>query len=29
MPLSVQLIGPRDQDDQLIAWARWVERKLS
>src|SRR5215207_7002907 len=26
MPLSVQLIGPRDQDDQLIAWARWVER---
>ncbi len=29
LPLSVQLIGPRDQDDQLIAWARWVERKLS
>jgi amidase len=29
MPLSVQLIGPRDQDDQLIAWARWVERRLS
>ena len=29
MPLSVQLIGPRDKDDQLIAWARWVERKLS
>jgi Asp-tRNA(Asn)/Glu-tRNA(Gln) amidotransferase A subunit family amidase len=29
MPLSVQLIGPRDKDDQLIAWARWVERRLS
>src|SRR4029453_14186351 len=29
MPLSVQLIGPRDKDDQLIAWARWVESKLS
>jgi len=29
LPLSVQLIGPRDKDDQLIAWARWVERKLS
>jgi Asp-tRNA(Asn)/Glu-tRNA(Gln) amidotransferase A subunit family amidase len=29
LPLSVQLIGPRNKDDQLIAWARWVERKLS
>ena len=29
LPLSVQLIGPRGRDDQLIAWARWVERKLS
>ena len=29
LPLSVQLIGPRGKDDQLIAWARWVERKLS
>jgi Asp-tRNA(Asn)/Glu-tRNA(Gln) amidotransferase A subunit family amidase len=29
LPLSVQLIGDRDTDDQLIAWARWVERKLS
>src|SRR4029077_7434317 len=28
LPLSVQLIGPRGRDDQLIAWARWVERKL-
>ena len=27
--LSVQLVGPRGKDDQLIAWARWVERKLS
>ena len=27
--LSVQLIGPRGRDDQLIAWARWVERKLA
>jgi Asp-tRNA(Asn)/Glu-tRNA(Gln) amidotransferase A subunit family amidase len=27
--LSVQLIGPRGRDDRLIAWARWVERKLS
>ena len=26
LPLSVQLIGPRGRDDQLIAWARWVER---
>ena len=29
LPLSVQLIGPPDKDDQLIAWARWVERQLS
>jgi Asp-tRNA(Asn)/Glu-tRNA(Gln) amidotransferase A subunit family amidase len=29
LPLSVQLVGPRNKDDQLIAWARWVERKLS
>ena len=29
LPLSVQLIGPRGRDDQLIAWAGWVERKLS
>ena len=29
LPLSVQLVGPRGKDDQLIAWARWVERKLS
>ena len=29
LPLSVQLIGPRGRDDQLIAWARWVERKLA
>ncbi|GEP59317.1 amidase [Reyranella soli] len=29
LPLSVQLVGARGTDDQLIAWARWVERKLS
>ena len=29
LPLSVQLIGPRGRDDQLIAWARWAERQLS
>jgi Asp-tRNA(Asn)/Glu-tRNA(Gln) amidotransferase A subunit family amidase len=29
LPLSVQLIGPRGGDDQLIAWARWVERRLA
>jgi Asp-tRNA(Asn)/Glu-tRNA(Gln) amidotransferase A subunit family amidase len=29
LPLSVQLIGPRGRDDQLIAWARWAEQKLA
>ena len=29
LPLSVQLIGRRGRDDQLIAWARWVEGKLA
>jgi len=29
LPLSVQLIGPHRGDDQLIAWARWIEQKLS
>ncbi len=29
LPLSVQLIGPHDADDGLIAWARWVEERLS
>ena len=29
LPLSVQLVGPHGQDDQLIAWARWAERQLS
>ena len=29
LPLSVQLIGPLGQDDQLIAWARWVEQRLA
>ena len=29
LPLSVQLIGPLRGDDQLIAWARWVEQRLS
>jgi len=29
LPLSVQLVGPRGSDDELIAWARWVEQHLS
>jgi Asp-tRNA(Asn)/Glu-tRNA(Gln) amidotransferase A subunit family amidase len=29
LPLSVQVIGPLDRDDQLIAWARWVEQRLA
>lgn len=29
LPLSVQLVGPHRGDDQLIAWARWVEQRLS
>ena len=29
LPLSVQLVGPQDDDDQLVAWARWVEQRLS
>jgi Asp-tRNA(Asn)/Glu-tRNA(Gln) amidotransferase A subunit family amidase len=29
LPLSVQLIGRRGSDDQLIAWARWAESKLA
>jgi len=29
LPLSVQLIGRRGNDDQLIAWARWVESRLA
>ncbi|MBS0540508.1 MAG: amidase [Proteobacteria bacterium] len=29
LPLSVQLVGPHRGDDQLIAWARWVEERLS
>ena len=29
LPLSVQLVGPLRADDQLIAWARWVEQRLS
>jgi len=28
LPLSVQLIGKHGRDDQLIAWARWVESRL-
>jgi Asp-tRNA(Asn)/Glu-tRNA(Gln) amidotransferase A subunit family amidase len=28
LPLAVQLIGPHRGDDQLIAWARWVEDQL-
>lgn len=29
LPLSVQLVGSHRGDDQLIAWARWVEQRLS
>jgi amidase len=29
LPLSLQLVGPLHSDDQLIAWARWVEQRLS
>jgi Asp-tRNA(Asn)/Glu-tRNA(Gln) amidotransferase A subunit family amidase len=29
LPLAVQLIGPHRSDDQLVAWARWVEERLS
>ncbi|HTR84128.1 MAG TPA: amidase [Reyranella sp.] len=28
LPLAVQLIGPHKGDDQLIAWARWIEERL-
>ena len=28
LPLSLQLVGPLRSDDQLIAWARWVEQRL-
>ena len=29
LPLSLQLIGPHRDDDRLIAWARWIEQRLS
>jgi Asp-tRNA(Asn)/Glu-tRNA(Gln) amidotransferase A subunit family amidase len=29
LPLAVQLVGKPGSDDQLIAWARWVEQRLS
>jgi Asp-tRNA(Asn)/Glu-tRNA(Gln) amidotransferase A subunit family amidase len=29
LPLAVQLVGPLRADDHLIAWARWVEQRLS
>jgi Asp-tRNA(Asn)/Glu-tRNA(Gln) amidotransferase A subunit family amidase len=29
LPLAVQLVGPQRSDDRLIAWARWVEQRLS
>ncbi|SKA12938.1 Asp-tRNAAsn/Glu-tRNAGln amidotransferase A subunit [Enhydrobacter aerosaccus] len=29
LPLSLQLVGPLRDDDQLVAWARWVEQHLS
>jgi Asp-tRNA(Asn)/Glu-tRNA(Gln) amidotransferase A subunit family amidase len=28
LPLSVQLVGRHGSDDQLIAWARWIEARL-
>jgi Asp-tRNA(Asn)/Glu-tRNA(Gln) amidotransferase A subunit family amidase len=28
LPLSIQLVGPHDADDRLIAWAGWVEARL-
>jgi len=29
LPLSVQLVGKHGSDDQLIAWARWIEAQLA
>jgi len=29
LPLSLQLVGPLRDDDQLIAWARWIEQRLA
>jgi len=29
LPLSVQLVGKHGSDDQLIAWARWIEMQLA
>jgi Asp-tRNA(Asn)/Glu-tRNA(Gln) amidotransferase A subunit family amidase len=29
LPLSVQLVGPLRDDDRLVAWARWVEQRLT
>jgi Asp-tRNA(Asn)/Glu-tRNA(Gln) amidotransferase A subunit family amidase len=29
LPLSVQLVGKHGSDDQLIAWARWIEARLT
>ncbi|MFZ5780380.1 MAG: amidase [Pseudomonadota bacterium] len=29
LPLSVQLVGPHGADDGLVAWARWIEERLS
>jgi Asp-tRNA(Asn)/Glu-tRNA(Gln) amidotransferase A subunit family amidase len=29
LPLGIQLIGAHRGDDQLVAWARWVEERLS
>jgi Asp-tRNA(Asn)/Glu-tRNA(Gln) amidotransferase A subunit family amidase len=29
LPLSVQVVGPHRDDDKLIAWARWVEQRLT
>ncbi|UYN94580.1 MAG: amidase [Enhydrobacter sp.] len=29
LPLSLQLVGAPRSDDRLIAWARWIERRLA
>ena len=29
LPLSVQLVGKHGSDDRLIAWARWIEARLT
>jgi Asp-tRNA(Asn)/Glu-tRNA(Gln) amidotransferase A subunit family amidase len=29
LPVGAQLIGPRDGDRALLAWARWVRQRLA